>query len=80
MDVVSGIPFALLELLMGSDSSAGGAGSVKSAKILKLLRFLKLGRLLKFEKIISTLDRDTLDYLEDFFQVGTVVQNNKVWL
>jgi len=28
---------------------------------MKLLRFLKLGRLLKMEKILSNLDRDTLD-------------------
>jgi hypothetical protein len=68
LDVVSGVPFALIELLI-----SGGCGDspLKSAKALKLLRFLKLGRLLKMEKILSSLDRDTLDVIEDFFQNGT---------
>jgi len=68
LDVVSGIPFALLDLVM---SNGSGDSPLKSAKVLKLLRFLKLGRLLKLEKILSNLDRDTLDLLEDFFQHGT---------
>jgi hypothetical protein len=68
LDVVSGVPFALLELVM---SGGSGDSSLKSAKSLKLLRFLKLGRLLKMEKILSNLDRDTLDIIEDFFQDGT---------
>ena len=55
LDVISGVPFALIELTTGEGSS------LKSAKTLKLLRFLKLGRLLKMEKILSNLDRDTLD-------------------
>mmetsp|Transcript_9926 Transcript_9926/g.22814 ORF Transcript_9926/g.22814 Transcript_9926/m.22814 type:complete len:504 (-) Transcript_9926:1962-3473(-) len=65
LDLVSGIPFALIELMSGGGS---GAGAFKGAKVLKLLRFLKLGRLLKVEKILSNLDRDTLDRLEDFLQ------------
>ena len=48
----------------------GAAGSMKALKSLKLLRFLKLGRLLKIDKILSNLDRDTLDKLEDFLQAG----------
>eukprot|EP00614_Pseudopedinella_elastica_P009436 CAMPEP_0172599062 /NCGR_PEP_ID=MMETSP1068-20121228/19154_1 /TAXON_ID=35684 /ORGANISM="Pseudopedinella elastica, Strain CCMP716" /LENGTH=747 /DNA_ID=CAMNT_0013399195 /DNA_START=167 /DNA_END=2406 /DNA_ORIENTATION=+ len=67
LDVVSGVPFALLELISGNDSEGG---ALKSAKSLKLLRFLKLGRLLKMEKILSNLDRDILDYIEDFFANG----------
>ena len=66
LDVVSGVPFALIEIVSGSGTSA-----LKSAKTLKLLRFLKLGRLFKLEKILSTLDRDTLDMIEDFFQNGS---------
>ena len=65
LDVVSGVPFALIELLM-----TGTPGALKSAKSLKLLRFLKLGRLLKMEKILSNLDQDTMDLIEDFFQVN----------
>jgi hypothetical protein len=66
LDVISGVPFGLLELIMSGD-----AGALKSAKSLKLLRFLKLGRLLKMDKILSNLDQDTLDHIEDFFQSGT---------
>ena len=44
---------------------------LKTAKSLRLLRFLKLGRLLKIEKILSNLDRDTLDHIEDFLQEGS---------
>lgn len=66
LDVVSGIPFALIELLLNSDTNAG---SLKSIKSLKLLRFLKLGRLLKLDKILSNLDRETLDRIEDFLNV-----------
>ena len=67
LDVISGIPFALLELLMANSNP----GALKGAKILKLLRFLKLGRLLKFDKILNNLDRDTLDHVEDFLQNGS---------
>jgi len=66
LDVISGIPFALIELLVSSDP-----GALKSLKVLKILRFLKLGRLLKFEKIISNLDRDTIDYIADIMQKGS---------
>ena len=66
LDVISGVPFGLLELIMSGD-----AGALKSAKSLKLLRFLKLGRLLKMDKILSNLDQDTMDHIEDFFQSGT---------
>ena len=65
LDVVSGIPFGLIELIM--QSSTGDASTLKLLKSVRLIRFLKLGRLLKVEKIMSNLDRDTLDQLEDFF-------------
>ena len=68
LDIVSGIPFALLDLVF---SSSGNIKILKTAKSLRLLRFLKLGRLLKIEKILSNLDRDTLDYIEDFLQEGS---------
>jgi len=71
LDVVSGVPFALVDLLQGGGEGTGSAGALKSAKVLKLLRFLKLGRLLKVEKILSNLDRDTLDRVEDFLQNGS---------
>ena len=64
LDVFSGIPFALIEILMSSD--AGALKSAKSLKTLKVLRILKLGRLLKVDKILKNLDRDVLDHIEDF--------------
>jgi len=67
LDVVSGVPFALIDLVT---SGTGNAGALKSAKSLRLLRFLKLGRLLKMEKILSNLDRDTQDRIEDFINSG----------
>jgi len=67
LDIVSGIPFALIDRIMGT---GGSGGALKAMKSLKLLRFLKLGRLFKLEKILSNLDRDTLDKLEDFMQAG----------
>ena len=48
--------------------TTGSSGVLKPLKALRLLRFLKLGRLLKFNKILHSLDRDTLDQIEDFFQ------------
>ena len=69
LDVVSGVPFSLIELILSSNTS--GTDSLKSIKSLKLLRFLKLGRLLKIEKILSNLDRDTLDRIEDFLNNGS---------
>jgi hypothetical protein len=71
IDVVSGVPFAAIELILNGGGSGGesGAGALKNAKLLKLLRFLKLGRLLKVEKILGNLNRDTLDRIEDFLQV-----------
>ena len=58
LDIASGIPFALLELVFLA--SLGDASTLKIVKSLRLIRFLKLGRLLKVEKILSNLDRDTL--------------------
>jgi len=64
-DCVSGIPFALIELLFASNTS--NASALKSIKTLRIIRFLKLGRLLKLEKIMSNMDRDVVDRIEDFF-------------
>ena len=66
-DIISGVPFALIELLF---NESGGASSLKVIKVMRLLRFLKLTRLLKVEKVLGSLDRDHLDYIEDFFQMG----------
>ena len=71
IDVFSGIPFALIELLLSGGGGGGDTGSLKSIKSLKMLRFLKLGRLLKVEKILSSLSRDTLDDIEDFIASGS---------
>ena len=67
---MSGIPFALIELIFPTDGTNGSSGVFKAMKALKLLRFLKLGRLLKLSKILGNLDRDTLDKIEDFMQGG----------
>jgi len=74
LDVISGIPFALIELLASSDP-----GALKSLKVLKLLRFLKLGRLLKFEKIISNLDRDSIDSIADVMQNTSTRTGVVIW-
>ena len=66
LDVVSGIPFGLLD--MGGTES-GDLKALKSSRVLKalrVLRFLKLTRLLKGTKILQRIDRDTLDTFEDF--------------
>jgi len=70
LDVVSGVPFGVVDLILAYQGgvSQKNASAIKTTKALKLLRFLKLGRLFKVEKILSSLDRDTLDHLEDFFQ------------
>lgn len=67
LDIVSGVPFAALELIIEATnegitdaSGKSSSGALSSAKSLKLLRFLKLGRLFKIEKILSNLDRDSL--------------------
>jgi hypothetical protein len=64
-DCLSGIPFALIELLFTADTSS--ANALKSIKTLRIIRFLKLGRLLKLEKIMANIDRDLIDRIEDFF-------------
>jgi hypothetical protein len=67
IDVSSGIPFSLVDLVFDQDSSS--LTFLKSFKLLRFLRFLKLGRLLKFEKIFASVDRATMDDFEDFLQV-----------
>ena len=79
IDVVSGVPFAAIELIIEASSSGGvsddhggsSTGALSSAKSAKLLRFLKLGRLLKIEKILSNLDREMKDNIEDFIDKGS---------
>ena len=71
IDLFSGVPFALISLLMGTGGDfASNAKSLKALRFLKLARLLKLGRLLKIEKILSTMDRDTIDVIQDFFHVS----------
>jgi hypothetical protein len=67
LDVVSGIPFMLVELITATQGIEKG-NLIKAVKTLRLLRFLKLVRLLKISKILSTVDRKVLDDIEDFFQ------------
>jgi hypothetical protein len=69
LDVVSGIPFSLVEVCFAS-ADAGGVSNLKMIKTLKLLRIMKIGRLLKMDKILRNLDRETLDKIGDFFQHG----------
>jgi len=78
IDVVSGVPFAAIDLIIEASSGGvsddhGGSstGALSSAKSAKLLRFLKLGRLLKIEKILSNLDREMKDNIEDFIDKGS---------
>jgi len=71
LDVVSGVPFAAIELIATGGKGSEGSDPLGAIKSLKLIRFLKLGRLLKMEKILSSLDRDVLDTIEDFFAAGS---------
>mmetsp|Transcript_34141 Transcript_34141/g.44068 ORF Transcript_34141/g.44068 Transcript_34141/m.44068 type:complete len:456 (+) Transcript_34141:104-1471(+) len=67
LDVISGIPFSVLD--MNGMSSITALKALKSSRVLKalrILRFLKLTRLLKGTKFIQRIDRDTLDTIEDF--------------
>jgi len=66
LDVVSSVPFLFIELLLNSSTKGG---FLKGIKTLKLLRFLKLGRLLRLDKIFSSLNRETLDIIDDFLNV-----------
>jgi hypothetical protein len=68
-DFFSGIPFSLIDLAVGGGNNVDKAKSLKAFRFLKLARLLKLGRLLKIKKILSSLDRETIDIIEDFFQV-----------
>lgn len=70
IDLFSGIPFALIGLLMGGSGDLSNAQSLKALRFLKLARLLKLGRLLKIEKILQSVDRGTIDMIEDFFHVS----------
>ena len=69
IDFFSGIPFSLIDLAIGGGDSVDNAKSLKALRFLKLARLLKLGRLLKIKKILTSLDRETIDIIEDFFQV-----------
>jgi len=77
LDLVSGIPFSALDLIIRMTGGDSGAAAdiplLKMVKSLRLLRFLKLIRLLKIEEMTSNaiMDRDTIDRIEDFFQEGS---------
>ena len=62
LDLVSGIPFGLLEQDELSQLSA--LKVLKGSRVLKavkLLRFLKLSRLIKGSKILSSMDAEVID-------------------
>ena len=74
LDVVSGIPFMIIDLIAGvcgEDGGDSGAQNLKALKLLRILRFAKLMRLLKIGKILGSLDRTLLDRIEDFFMEAT---------
>ena len=75
LDVVSAIPFTLIDLLMAAGHiKAGGsddASFLKLVKVLRLLRLLKLTRLFKVRAMTTGMNRDTVDLIEDFFQEGS---------
>jgi len=71
LDVVSGIPFGLLDMPALSKLSA--LKVLKGSRVLKafkLLRFLKLSRLIKQTKILGNLDPEIVDRIEDFMADG----------
>ena len=65
LDLASGIPFMLIELLAGSSNDA------VFLKMLKSLRFFKLIRLLKSTNVLKHLDQDVIDQIQDFYEEGT---------
>ena len=72
LDFVSGIPFGLLDQPELANLSA--LKVLKGSRVLKavkLLRFLKLSRLIKGSKILSSLDAEVIDRIEDFLQNGS---------
>eukprot|EP00614_Pseudopedinella_elastica_P009557 CAMPEP_0172607538 /NCGR_PEP_ID=MMETSP1068-20121228/27690_1 /TAXON_ID=35684 /ORGANISM="Pseudopedinella elastica, Strain CCMP716" /LENGTH=935 /DNA_ID=CAMNT_0013410567 /DNA_START=183 /DNA_END=2990 /DNA_ORIENTATION=- len=65
LDAASGIPFALIDLISGGESTSNAA-PLKMLKSLRLLRFVKLMNLFKLSDILATLDDDSIDRIEDF--------------
>ena len=57
LDVVSGIPFDLIDMFLPPEKSTNAA-PLKMIKVLRLLRLLKLMRLLKLKEITSGLNQD----------------------
>jgi len=73
VDVVSAVPYGLLRLTLGlQEDKNSWFGSVKilklgrSARALRLFRFLKISRLLKNLKIMKSMDRETIERIQDF--------------
>jgi len=73
IDVMSGIPYALILLVAGpsDDSEPNWASNLKILKlsrtfrVLRLMRFLKISRLLKNAKLLKSMDRETIDLIQD---------------
>ena len=62
LDVVSGIPFGLLDMeALSKLSMLKILKGTRVLKAVKLLRFLKLSRLIKGSKFLSSLDAETID-------------------
>lgn len=71
LDVVSGIPFCLFDV--DALSQIRALKILKGSRVLKalkLMRFLKLSRLIKGSSILSRIDPDTVDQIEDFLADG----------
>jgi hypothetical protein len=73
VDLVSAVPYGLLRMTLGvNEQENSWFGSVKilklgrSARALRLFRFLKISRLLKNLKIMKTMDRETIEKIQDF--------------
>jgi len=79
IDVCSGVPFSLAEVLLGRSGSEGGVPTQlsnlkilkmsRTARALRLFRFLKLSRVLKTAKVFKLLlNPRTKDWLEDLVE------------
>ena len=71
LDLVSGIPFCLFDV--DALSQIRALKILKGSRVLKaikLMRFLKLSRLIKGSALLSRIDPDTVDQIEDFLADG----------
>jgi hypothetical protein len=71
LDLVSGIPFGVLEMDNSNLSALKALKSGRMLKAMKLLRFLKLSRLIKGSRFLSGLDAEYVDRFEDFMADGS---------